>query len=189
MESIEHSMPKRPRAGYARGAKPQPRIDMTPMVDLGFLLICFFVLTKNLSTPMITKLKMPADRSIIDSSQLPKSLALTLLLDENNMIYYYHGDWSEAIQKGEIGEAGYSNRNGIGGVIRQKQKAIDDSGKFPGGRNEMMVLIKPAKNASYGNVMDAIDELLINVVEKYAIIELAKEEMNYLKLKKENKFN
>ena len=70
---------------------------MTPMVDLGFLLITFFVFTTTISTPTVTDLFMP------------KSLALTLLLADNNRIIYYHGDFDEAIKTNKIFETNYSH--------------------------------------------------------------------------------
>jgi hypothetical protein len=47
----------------------------------------------------------------------------------------------------------------------------------------MMLLIKPTSKSIYKNVVDALDEAVINDVKKYAIIEPASEEINYIKSK------
>ena len=153
---------------------------MTPMVDLGFLLITFFVFTTTMSTQKATDLFMPKE-SINDPMPLPKSLALTILLDDNNKIYYYHGDFNEALKANEIFETNYSTYNGIGKVIMQKQKEIDAGGKFAEGRKGLMLLIKPTPSSNYKNVIDALDEAVINDVRKYAIIEPTKEELHFFK--------
>jgi biopolymer transport protein ExbD len=66
-------------------SRPSLKIDMTPMVDLGFLLISFFIFTTSISTPAVTKLFMPADGV---PSKLGESNALTLLLGNNNTLFY-----------------------------------------------------------------------------------------------------
>jgi len=167
---------------FSHAKKQLLRIDMTPMVDLGFLLITFFVFTTTMSLPKATDLFMPKE-DITHPQPLPKSLALTMLLADDNKIYYYHGDFRDAIKANEIFETNYSTYKGIGKVIRQKQSDIDKSGKFPGGRKGLMLLIKPSSASSYKNVIDALDEAVINDVRKYAIVEPAKEELNYIQLK------
>ena len=158
-------------------------IDMTPMVDLGFLLITFFVFTTTMSTPGVTDLYMPRDHEVPVPPQLSNSLALTLLLDDNNKIYYYHGGFDNAIKSNEIFETNYSTYSGIGKVIRQKQKDIEASGKFVEGRKGLMMLIKPTSKSVYKNVVDAMDEAVINYVKKYAIVEPGFAEINYIKTK------
>ena len=116
---------------FSLAKKQQLTIDMTPMVDLGFLLITFFVFTTTISTPPVTDLHMPKDGLI--TNRLPEDLALTLLLDGDNTIYYYHGDFTEAVKANNIFETGYSTTSGLGKIIRQKQKDIDASGKFADG--------------------------------------------------------
>lgn len=159
--------------------KQQLTIDMTPLVDLGFLLITFFVFTTTISTPTVTDLHMPKDGSI--TTPLPESLALTLLLDDDNKIYYYHGGFTDAVKANNIFETGYSTTSGLGKIIRQKQKDIDASGKFANGRRGLMLLIKPGSKSNYKNVVDALDEAVINDVKKYAILEPAAHELSFLK--------
>jgi len=161
---------------------------MTPMVDLGFLLITFFVFTTTISTPTMTDLYMPSDKPVTVPPQLSSSLALTLLLEDNNKIYYYHGDFDNAIKSNEIFETNYSTYSGIGKIIRQKQKDIDASGKFVEGRKGLMMLIKPTSRSAYKNVVDALDEAVINDVKKYAIVEPASEEINYVAAKSNSVF-
>ena len=187
MTQIDNAALERKGKSFSHNKKQLVRIDMTPMIDLGFLLITFFVFTTTMSTPKATDLFMPTD-DINNPHSLPNSLALTLLLDDNNKIYYYHGDFDEAIKTNEIFETNYSTYDGIGKIIRQKQKNIDASGKFGEGRRGMMLLIKPTSKSVYKNVVDVLDEAVINDVKKYAIIEPANEEINYIRSKKGSGF-
>jgi hypothetical protein len=84
----------------------------------------------------------------------------------------------------EIFETNYSVHSGLGEIIRQKQKVIDASGKFPEGRNGLMLLIKPGSEATYQNLIDALDEALINDVKKYAVVDMTEEEKEWLNIKK-----
>ena len=182
MAQIESAAMERKGRSFSHNKTQILQIDMTPMVDLGFLLITFFVFTTTLSTPTITDLFMPKDD--IDNPQpLPKSLALTILLSDNDKIYYYHGDFDDVLQANEIFETSYSTYAGIGQIIRQKQKDIDVSEKFADGRRGLMLLIKPTSASEYKNVIDALDEAVINDVKKYAIIEPTHNEIEFVKNK------
>ncbi|HEX6169636.1 MAG TPA: biopolymer transporter ExbD [Chitinophagaceae bacterium] len=183
MAQIENTATMRKGRSFSHNNKKHMlRIDMTPMVDLGFLLITFFVFTTTMSTPKATDLFMPKD-DINHPQPLPNSLALSLLLDDNNKVFYYSGDFKEAVSENKIGETNYSAYEGIGKIIRQKQKDLDDSGKFTDGRKGLMLLIKPTSKSVYDNVIDALDEAVINDVRKYAIVEPIKEEIDYIKTK------
>lgn len=151
---------------------------MTPMVDLGFLLISFFVITTELSQPRAMNLAMPKEDG--PPSELCNSCALTLLLDgERN--YYYEGAWDQALRGQNIRETSIL---GLRDVIVSKQQVLDDTTRFPEGRNGLMLLIKPSLNAKYELLVDALDEAVINQVKKYAILPLSPEENSWLRQRK-----
>jgi len=183
MAQIENTANVRKGRSFSHNKKQIIRIDMTPMVDLGFLLITFFVFTTTLSTPKAIDLFIPKDDTT-HPQPLPNSLALSLLLEDNDKIYYYNGDFKEAANTNKIFETNYSTYEGIGKIIRQKQKEINASGKFTDGRKGLMLLIKPTSKSSYKNVIDALDEAVMNDVKKYAIVEPANEEISYISSKK-----
>jgi biopolymer transport protein ExbD len=79
------------------------KIDMTPMVDLGFLLITFFIFTTSMAEPKITKLLMPKDGR---ETNVPQSKALTVLLDKNK-VYVYAGQWKDAIASNAVVQTTY----------------------------------------------------------------------------------
>lgn len=60
------------------------------MVDLGFLLITFFVFTTTISAQTVMKLNIPVDKDSINDP-VCQSCVLTVLLDKNNNIKYYEG--------------------------------------------------------------------------------------------------
>ena len=146
------------------------KIDMTPMVDLGFLLITFFIFTTALSQPRITRLIMPKDGEPAD---VAASRSLTLLLAKEKVMVY-EGRWEDAVSNHTLSESTYHLQDGIGNRIRQKQKTMT-------AREDLVVLIKPMPGALYNNVIAALDEMQINNVKKYAILDVTPEEAKAVK--------
>src|SRR5215210_1832528 len=81
---------RRKKQGVRRSKKLSTRVDLTPMVDLGFLLITFFVFTTTISSPKAMMLTLPKDSP--DSTITEASKTISLLLSGSNKIYYYNGD-------------------------------------------------------------------------------------------------
>jgi len=181
MPQVSIDTPGRPKAGVERMKKANLKIDMTPMVDLGFLLISFFIFTTEISKPAITNLFMPKDG---DSTKVPQSKSLTILLDNNDQIFYYNGDMNEAIKNNQIFQTSYNEINGIGNVIRQKQNQL---AKRKTDKKELVILIKPFTNTSYRNVVDILDEMLINEVTRYMIADPENEEKMFLERQNRNR--
>src|SRR6267378_946675 len=76
--------------GVKKSKKLSTRVDLTPMVDLGFLLITFFIFTTTMSKPRTMRLFLPKDSP--NPNVVKKSAVLTILLGKNNLIYYYEED-------------------------------------------------------------------------------------------------
>jgi biopolymer transport protein ExbD len=148
----------------SKAARKSTRIDMTPMVDLGFLLITFFIFTTSMSAPHTTGLIMPADGAPMPTK---KSRVMTLLLGANNKVFVYEGDWMDAKKANAIHRTSYHSGQGAGKWIRKKQATLDRLNA----REELMLLIKPLEAAQYRNVVDMLDEVMINGVTRYAIVD------------------
>lgn len=167
----------------ARGTKNRkpghyiPRIDMTPMVDLGFLLIAFFIFTTTLTDPKTLRLIMPDDTG--PATELKEGKVLTVLLDDAHAVYAYEGKFEHALKNNNIRTSSYDESEGIGKMIRDKQALLQLNDEKEG-RDGLVLLIKPASGASYKNVIDALDETTINGVKKYMVVDPAIEERIFL---------
>jgi hypothetical protein len=149
------------------------------MVDLGFLLITFFVFTTELAKPVVTNLNMPKEGPPIS---LGESNALTILAGKGNTLFYYYGDWKKALENGAVMETNFSF-NGLGDIIRTKQEQLDKHPVNGEGRNGLMLLFKPGPETSYSNVINLLDEAMINNVTRYAIVKLTDDETRWLNRK------
>src|SRR5438105_12587028 len=72
-----------------RSKKHSTRIDMTPMVDLAFLLLTFFILTTTLNKLYVMEIVMPEKAE--ETMPIPEKRVLTLLLDEGDRVYWRQG--------------------------------------------------------------------------------------------------
>ncbi|WP_126245790.1 ExbD/TolR family protein [Chitinophaga rhizosphaerae] len=157
-----------------RSPKRSTRVDMTPMVDLGFLLITFFMLTTTLAEPKSLPLIMPADGAF---TPVPESKSITLLVRSDRTISWYEGTGDDSAKPPQLQHSTFSAQNGIGEVIRSRQRAV--AAKW-GDPEELIVLIKAENGASYGNVVDALDEMKINRVARYSLADITPQEEKLL---------
>lgn len=159
--------------GVKHIVKKSTRVDLTPMVDLGFLLITFFVFTSALSKPVVMKLNMPYDKNNPVPTDICESCALTVILDHNNAIKYYEGmPSSQTILK----QTDYTAA-GIRQIIANKKKTVK---QVKGSEERMTLIIKPTASSSFKNFVDMADEVTIGQVKIYFIDELTEAEKQLL---------
>jgi biopolymer transport protein ExbD len=185
--------------GVKKAKKLSTRVDMTPMVDLGFLLITFFIFTTTMSTPSTMPLTMPADDvDKKDLTEVKQSGALTIMLGKGNQVYYYEGELDP-----EGKNFTTSNYSDIRKEIIKKKKEvianhvhdaacekIQQRAKDKGDPNwqtackdkDFVVVIKPNSEATYKNTIDILDEMTINNVQRFAMVDITEDENKLVKL-------
>lgn len=135
------------------------RVDLTPMVDLGFLLISFFMLSTTFSQPRVANLIMPKDSDI--ETPVGELATLTLMPVRNNEINYYEG---RQLSPGLIRHCSYAE---VRAVIRQKRQKVEDA---LGSADKTVIIIDPGSESSYKNFMDLLDEIQINDIQHYFVV-------------------
>lgn len=153
--------------GVKKAKKLSTRVDLTPMVDLGFLLITFFVFTTTMSQPTAMRLFLPKDTDKPEEQNKVKaSGALTIMLGKADQVYYYAGDDPTKIQA--------TNFIDIRGIIIDKKKNTDEK--------DFVVVIKPTQDATFKNTVDMLDEMSINEVKRYAMVDISADEYQLVRL-------
>lgn len=147
--------------GGVRAKKQSTRVDLTPLVDLAFLLISFFMLTTTLNKPKAMDLNMPKH---LDDKQeeVKESRVLNILLGKDDIVWYYETE--EGMMK-DMKQTTFAP-DGIRAAILKKQKRV---AKEHGDKEKTIVLIKTAEGAKYKNMVDILDEMDITQTKIYAI--------------------
>jgi len=189
--------------GKKRAKKSSTKIDMTPMVDLAFLLLTFFMLTTTFSKPKAMEIGMPADPKPNDPPPPKINNAITLMLTEKDKIFYYLGEFKE--EEVKLEQTNFS-KDGLRKVLLENNKWAEKeieklnkkfetrqiadttykrlAKKVKQDKMAITALIKTDDKATYKNVIDALDELNVCFIGKYAMVEISAPEvamMNKLK--------
>ncbi len=82
------------------------------------MLIAFFILTTEISKPTAINLYMPHNG---DPTNIPDSKSLTILLTNNDQVFYYYGMEAKAIKHKQIYQTSFDEISGLGNIVRQKQ--------------------------------------------------------------------
>jgi biopolymer transport protein ExbD len=179
--------------GVKKAKKLSTRVDMTPMVDLGFLLITFFIFTTTMSSPKAMALNMPKDtKNQEELNKAKESGALTIILGKDNGVYYYEGQLApdgsnfksatfKTIRDEIINKKAEVIRNHV--HDSNCPKLQDDAKKKgdPDWQNackdrDFVVVIKPDQDATYKNTVDILDEMEINQVKRFAMVDITPQE-------------
>lgn len=151
--------------GVKKGKKLSTRVDLTPMVDLGFLLITFFIFTTTMSEPTAMRLFLPKDtEKPEDQNKVKASGALSIMLGKDNQIFYY------------AGELATDGSNFKSATFKEIRQVIIDK-KRSTNPEDFVVVIKPGPESTYKNTVDMLDEMAINEVKRYALVDIFDQEL------------
>jgi len=165
---------KKKHGGKTRAKKISTKVDLTPMVDLAFLLITFFMLTTTLSKPNAMELNMPKKPPVPEDQVLiNEELLLNIILDKENAVWWYEGMTATGLKK-----TVFANERGIRDIIYWKQEKLQ---RTYGNKDTMICIIKTTDDAKFGNMVDALDEMDITGVKRYAMQDIQAVELEAIK--------
>jgi len=183
------------------GKKGQPkrmnlRVDFTPMVDMMMLLITFFMFVTTLSKPQVMDIVMPTkdkDLTEEDKNQVKASKAITVILGEDDVVYYYEGE-PDYTNYNTLKVTDYSPQ-GLRAVLTERNTEVirqvrelrlqrarneineqqfkEQTSELRNQKDGQVVVIKPTDASTYKNLVDVLDEMAITSIGKYAVVEMA----------------
>lgn len=165
------------KGGKVRSKKQNTRVDMTPMVDLGFLLITFFMFTTTFSKPNVMDLGLPAkpkDEQKAPETEIKLSNSISIIIGKDNKLFYHQEDQA-GLNDQTLVETTF-DRDGIRKVIEQAKANAADKDKFT-------VIIKPTDDAVYKNFVDILDEMAVTKNERYGVTDIKSWELAIYKKK------
>lgn len=154
------------KGGKVRVKKASTRIDMTPMVDLAFLLLTFFVMTTTLNKPQTMEVTMPDKPKEGDKAPLVnEAKVLTLILGQEDKIYWYKGITEPKVELTDF------SKDGVRKLLVEQRAGIQG----------LVVLIKPSDQSRYKNVVDILDEMTIANMPRFALVDITPEDEELVK--------
>lgn len=165
------------KGGKVRSKKQNTRVDMTPMVDLGFLLITFFMFTTTFSKPNVMDLGLPAkpkNEQKAPETEIKLSNSISIIIGKDNKLFYHQEDQA-GLNDQTLVETTF-DRDGIRKVIEQAKANAADKDKFT-------VIIKPTDDAVYKNFVDILDEMAVTKNERYGVTDIKPWELAIYKKK------
>jgi biopolymer transport protein ExbD len=156
-----------------RAKRLSTKVDLTAMVDLGFLLITFFMLATTFTKPKAMEVNMPDNSDRKGMNPIKTSKSLSILLGEGDKIYTYVDAENPQVDSTDFSPAG------IRALLFKRQAEV--AAKW-GDKNELVVLIKSMPKARYKNLVDILDEMSITQTKRYAIVKTDENDKAIMKL-------
>lgn len=160
--------------------KSSPRIDFTPMVDLGFLLITFFIFTTTLSETRTMDVQMPMEGG--NSTEIAAHTAMTLFLTKNHEVLYLKGTDAMNSNFEKLVKVSFSSlRNAL--LTHKSEVKLAFQNQLEGSKptDEPFLLIKASDDCQYEDLVNILDELTIDDMKNYALLDLSEPEKQAIK--------
>ena len=154
-KTIEGKKPKKQRVGV--------HIDMTPMVDIAFLLLIFFMATTVFRAPQTMELNIPPDKD--DVVKIAESNVLIIRMVDDGRVYWNIGrDMTPELFEFDD----------IQTFIKEKEA---ENAEDHDGDSKLVTLIKIARTSPYARLVNVMDELQLGAIDRFSITVLEAEEL------------
>lgn len=162
-----HGSGRQRGSGGKRAQKKSTRVDMTPMVDLGFLLITFFVLVTTFNKPSAMDLNLPAkdDEKKEKPPEIKQSKVVQFVLGPDNKLYHFIG-----IENITVDSIDFSASKNVREVIAAREQEV---AKQWGSRDSVLLFIKPMYASKYRNMVDILDEVNIAEIKRFTLVDFS----------------
>jgi biopolymer transport protein ExbD len=189
--------------GTGKTKKMSTFVDFTPMVDLAFLLITFFMLATTLAKPQTMEIALPARDNLTDDEQtkVKASRAVTIILGKDDKVFYYEGtrenDVDPVVNTTNFSPTGVrkfliQKNYSIMVKIRDLKQKLEDKQisqeDFDKQKDEIIadksapiVLIKGADDSKYRDFIDILDEMAICNIAKFAVVDITPYDLELIK--------
>ncbi len=143
--------------------------DLTAFIDLGFLLVTFFMYSLYLAKPTAIKLNMPEEKIICEPMGCHMlNNYTTLILGKDNRLFWHHEDLHD-LSASNLIETDYSQTGLRNTIATLKKQSVSDS--------IFTFIIKPTNESTYKNTVDVLDEMSISGIKLYTIVDIQPEEL------------
>ena len=150
--------------GKKKARRMGVRMDMTPMVDVAFLLLTFFMLATTLTTPQVMEISLPPDNQTVITGE---SNLVTLRILGDQTVYWNKGNEPpKAIRYDQI-------RGVLAARLKENPK--------------LATLIKINREAHYQVLVDVIDQLNLTLAQlglnekRFSLITMDDKDMELVK--------
>jgi biopolymer transport protein ExbD len=133
------------------------RIDMTPMVDVAFLLLTFFMLTTVLRKQQTLEINLPPADAKVEVAQ---SNLITVYVDDNNKIF-----WNTGTEKPKSVE--------FNGLIKFFEDQLAQNSKI-------IVLVKLDRKSKFQYMVDIIDDLNLAKLTRFSLAPMNDNDKKFL---------
>ncbi len=133
------------------------RVDMTPMVDVAFLLLIFFMVTTVFRLPQAMEINLPPENKDVTDTKVRESRMLTFRINNSNQLFFNVGNEVPA----------YLPWDSLNSKIIDRKKSKDDMGTLIG--QELIVVSKLQPQAPFHSMVDMLDMFNVDSVTRYSV--------------------
>jgi biopolymer transport protein ExbD len=138
------------RGKRKKGRRLGIRIDMTPLVDVAFLLLTFFMFTTSMSRPQTMEINLPPNKDI--KVETAESNTLSVAVSDKGQLYWRIG--IESFKKVDLDE--------LRRILREQSQQ----------KPKLVTLLKIDRLAKYDTMVNLIDELNLANITRFSLVSL-----------------